>query len=87
MVSRHGILCRDIVLAKTKGSLFAIEYFSIATELARPRVFYQDMMFLCRDRVDNGGEDLCRDRIFYVMTECGKMERFCVAIEQFYVTT
>ena len=28
--------CRDKVLAKTKESLIAIEYFCVATELARP---------------------------------------------------
>ena len=32
-------------------------------------------------------EDLCRNKIFYVATECGQMERFCVAIEKFYVAT
>ena len=26
-------------------------------------------MFLCRDRVGNGGEALCCDRIFYVATK------------------
>ena len=44
-------------------------------------------MFLCRDKVGNGGETLCRDIIFYVMIECGQMERFYVATKQFYVTT
>ena len=29
-------------------------------------------MFLCRDRVGNGGEILCRDIIFYVATKCGQ---------------
>ena len=53
--------------------LVATEGFYVATELARPGVF-------C-----NGGEALCRDRIFYIATECEKMERFCVAKEQFYV--
>ena len=43
--------------------------------------------FLCRDRVSNGREALCRDKIGYVTTECGQMERFCVATEQFYVAT
>ena len=37
-------------------------------------------MFLCGDRVGNGGEALCHDKKFYVATECGQMERFCVAI-------
>ena len=46
-----------------------------------------DKIFLCRERVANGREALCRDITFYVATECGQMERFCVAIEQFYVTT
>ena len=68
MVSRHGILCRDRVLAKTKWSLVATEYFSIMIELAKLGVF-------------------CRDIIFYVVTECSQMERFCVATEQFYVVT
>ena len=51
-----------------------------------PRVFCRDIMFLCRDRVGNGGEALCPDIIFYVTTECGQKKRFCVATEQFYVT-
>ena len=42
--------------------------------------FCRSIMFLCRDRVGNGGEALCRDRKFYVTTEYGQMERFCVAI-------
>ena len=64
-----------------------IEGFYVATELAMPRVFCRDRMFLCCDKVGNGGEALCRDIIFYVVTECGQMERFCVAIEQFYFAT
>ena len=64
MVSQQGILCRDIVLAMTKGSLVLTEYFYVATELARPGVFYRDGMFLCRDRVSNGGEALCRDKVW-----------------------
>ena len=40
-------------------------------------------MFLCRDKVGNGGEALCRDIIFCVAIECGQMERFCVVTEQF----
>ena len=55
--------------------------------LARQGVFYCDKMFLCRNRVGNGGEALCRDRIFCVATECGQMKRFCVATEKFYVST
>ena len=51
--------------------------------LARPGVFCCDRMFLCRDRVGNGGEALCRDIIFYVMTEYGQMERFCVVTRNF----
>ena len=62
MVSRQGILCRDRVLAKTKWSLiateyfyvtieFATEYFYVTIELARLGVFCRDIMFLCRDRV------------------------------------
>ena len=35
-------------------------------------------MFLCHDRVGNGGEALCINRIFYVVTEYGQMERFYV---------
>ena len=87
VVSLQGILCRNRVLAKTKGSLVKTEYFYVATELSRPGVFCHDKMFLFRDRVGNGGEALCRDIIFYVATGCGQMKRFCVAIEQFYVTT
>ena len=59
---------RDIVLAKIKGSLVATEYFYVVTELARPGVFYRDIMFLCRNRVCNGGEALCRDRMVHVAT-------------------
>ena len=55
--------------------------------LAKQGVFCRDIMFLCRDKVGNGGEALCRDRVFYVATECGQMKRFCVATEQFYVAT
>ena len=51
MVSRQGILCRDRVLAKTKGSLIATKYFYVVIELARLGVFCRDIMFLCRDRV------------------------------------
>ena len=40
-------------------------------------------MFLCRDKVGNGGGALCHDIIFYVATECGKLERFCVATKNF----
>ena len=46
----------------------------------------RDIMFLCHDRVGNGGEILCHDRIFYVAIEyfmsrqsVTKVERFCVA--------
>ena len=56
--------CRDRVLAKTKGSLVVREYFYVATKLARPGFFCHDIMFLCRDRVGNGGEALCRNIIF-----------------------
>ena len=42
-----------------------------------------DIMFLCRDRVGNGGEALCHDKIFYVATELGKMDRFCVTTRNF----
>ena len=71
VVSRKGILCRDRVLAKTKRSLVTTEYFYVATELARLGVLCGDIMFLCRDRVGNGGEALCHYIIFYVATECG----------------
>ena len=56
--------CRDRVLAKTKGSLVETKYFYVATELARPRVFCRGKMFLCCDRVGNGGEALCRNRVW-----------------------
>ena len=69
MVSRHGILCHDRGLAKTKGSLVAIE-------LARSGVFCRDIMFLCRNKVCNEGEALCSDKIFYVEIKCGQMEWF-----------
>ena len=54
---------------------------------------------LCCDRVGQGQEfyvvieyfcvtiELGLGQEFYVATECNPMERFCVAIEQFYVTT
>ena len=80
VVLRQGILCRDRVLAKTKGSLVEIK-------LARTGVFYRDRIFLCHDRVGNAGEALCRDIIFYVAIECGKMKSFCVETKQFYVAT
>ena len=35
-------------------------------------------MFLCRDRVGNGGESLCRDIIFYVAIELAMTESFVV---------
>ena len=54
--------------------------------LSKRGVFYRERMFLChdivllcRDRVGNGGEALCCDKIFYVATKCAQMERFCVA--------
>ena len=56
-------------------------------ELARPGDFYCDIMFLFCEMVINGGEALCHDRIFYVATGCGQMERSCVATGQFYVVT
>ena len=72
MVSRQGILCRDRVSAKTKGSLIAIEYFYVTTELARSGVFCRDRMFLCSDKVGNGEEALCHDKKkIYVDTKCG----------------
>ena len=86
-MSRQGILCCEGVLSKTKGSLVATEYFYVPTELARLGFFCRDRMFLCCNRVGNGGEVLCHYRIFYVVTECGEMKRFCVATEQFYVAT
>ena len=64
MASRQSFLGRDRVLAKTKGSLVETEYFCVATELVRPRVFYRNKMFLCRNRVGNGGEALYRDRVW-----------------------
>ena len=87
VVLRQGILCRDRVSAKTKGSLFTKEYFYVAAELARPRVLCLDIMFLCCNRVGNGREALCHDRIVCVSTECGQRERFCVATKKFYVAT
>ena len=59
----------------------------VATKLAMPGVFCSDIMFLCSDRVSNGVEALCRNRIFDVTTEYGQIERFCVATEKFYVAT
>ena len=44
--------------------------------LAMSEVFYRDRMFLCCNRVGNGGEALCRNRIFYVATKCGQIEGF-----------
>ena len=44
--------------------------------LARLGVFCRDRMFLCRNKVSNGEEALCRERIFYVAIECGQMEKF-----------
>ena len=64
-----------------------IEYFM--SQPSRPGIedFLSRKNVLCLDRVGNGGEALCWDIIFYVETECGQMERFCVATEQFYVAT
>ena len=59
----------------------------VTTELARAEGLCRDRMFLCSDRVGNGGEALFRNKISYVVTECGQMERFCVAIEQLGVAT
>ena len=63
-MSRQGILCCDRVLAKTKGALVATKYFYVATEFGRPGVFCRDIMFLCCNRVGNGGEALCPDRVW-----------------------
>ena len=49
--------------------------------MARPGFFCREIIFLCRDRVSNGREALFHDRIGCVTTECGQMERFCVATE------
>ena len=62
-------------MAKTKGPCLsrdrvgqgheffvATECFCVAIKLARPGVFYRDIMFLCRDRVWPNGEVLCCDR-------------------------
>ena len=55
----------------------------------------RDIIFLCRDRVGNGGEALCRielvmvERLYvvteliYVWTECGQRERFGVETGNF----
>ena len=60
-MSRQGIIR---ALAKTKGSLVATKYFYVAIEFGRLGVFYRDIMFLCLNRVGNGGEALCRDRVW-----------------------
>ena len=64
-----------------------IEYFMSLP--SRPEIgdFLSRQNVLCRNTVGNDGEALCCDIIFYVETECGQMERFCVTIEQFYVAT
>ena len=61
--------------------LVTIEGFYVAIELAKPEVSCHDRMFLCHDRVGNGGEAfmsrhniLCHDRVW-------SMERFCVVTE------
>ena len=67
VVLRQSVVCRDLVGQGKETSCRNI------------RVSCRDRTFLCRDRVGNGGEALCRDIIFYVATEYGQMERFCVA--------
>ena len=54
-------------LVKTKRFHVAIGICSVVTGFHGVVSRY---MFLCRDRVGNGGEILCRDIIFYVTTEC-----------------
>ena len=79
VVLRQSVLCRDPVGKGKETScrdrrvlcryrVWPGQEFSITTDF-----------LLCCDRVDNGGEALSRDRIFYVATECCQMERFCVA--------
>ena len=44
--------------------------FYVATEFGQDQgFFYRDITFLCRDRVGQGEEILCRDREFDVATE------------------
>ena len=68
-VATEYIMSRQI-LAKTKGSLVTTKYFYVVIELALPEVFYRDIMFLCHDRVGNGGEAFYSNIIFYVATKC-----------------
>ena len=70
----YRVFCRDRV--------WSGQEFSVTMEC-----FMSRRNVLCHDRVGNGGETLCPDRIFYVVIECGQIERFCVATEQFYVAT
>ena len=55
-----------------------IEYFCFAIELAWPGVFCRDIVFLCRGRVGQGKEELCRDRQYYVATELPRVEKISV---------
>ena len=64
--------------ARERRLLVVTEYFYVATELARPGVFYRDKMFFCRDRVWPNGEVLCCDRAILccdIVGQAGKI--FC----------
>ena len=46
--------------------------------LAKPKVFYCDKVFLGRDKVGQHGENLCRDRVFFIAIENLRTQGFHV---------
>ena len=68
VVSRQGILCHDRVLAKTKGPLVVIEYFYVATELARLGVFYRNRIFYVATKCSQMERFCVATEQFYVVT-------------------
>ena len=83
MVLRQSILCRDQVGQEYETSCRDRRVLCYDRVCPGQEFSCLDRMFLCHDRVNNGGEALCCDIIFYVATECGQMERFCVATRNF----
>ena len=90
-------LCRDRVLAKTRGFLVAIGQSILCRDRVwpRPRVLVLRQSSLCRDRAwlrprhfmsrQEYFIEWCSDRVFYVSTQVTRNRRLLVATEGFYV--